>query len=119
MSLLGSTIIDVFFVAVSEGVVAVWEGIAALPPRVRHTLTGLVGAVFAGGVGAVMASWPTAGDQPGWTIGLTILSLLYGLLFGAVSAVTLVNDRYDRAFVLFALLGCTAATALPLTAMTR
>jgi hypothetical protein len=35
-----------------------------------------------------------------------------------VSAVTLVNDRYDRAFVLFALLGCTAATALPITAMT-
>ena len=118
MSVLGSIISDVIFVAVSEGVATAWDAIAALPPRVRHTLTGLVGAVLAAAVGGVIAAWPTAGDQPGWSIGLTILSLLYGLLFGAVSAVTLVNDRYDRAFVLFALLGCTAATALPLTAMT-
>jgi hypothetical protein len=96
----------------------VGEVIADLPPKVRHTLTGLVGALFAAGVGAVIAAWPTAGDRPGWTIGLIVISLLYGLLLAAVSAVTLVNDPYDRPFALFALLGCSAAAALPMTAMT-
>ena len=118
MSLVGDVGVDVLFGAVSELVGGVCEFIAARSPRVRHTLTGLVGVALAAGVGAVLGAWPTAGDRPGWTIGLIVISLLYGLLLAAVSAVTLVNDPYDRPFVLFALLGCTAAAALPMTAMT-
>jgi hypothetical protein len=88
MSLLG----DIMGEAIFSGV---GELIADLPPRVRHTLTGLAGVSLAAGVGAVITAWPAA-----------------------VSAVTLVNDLHDRPFALFALLGCCAAAALPMTAMT-
>jgi hypothetical protein len=110
MSLLDDIVGEAFFGGLGEL-------IAELRPWVRHMLTGLAGTGFAIGIGAVIATWPRAADRPGWTIGLAIVSLLYGLLFGAVSAVTLVNDPYDRLLVLFALLGCTAATALPVTMM--
>jgi hypothetical protein len=111
MSLLG----DIMGEAIFSGVGGL---IAELPPRVRHTLTGLAGVSLAAGVGGVIAAWPTAGDRPGWTIGLIVISLVYGLVLAAVSAVTLVNDPHDRPFALFALLACCAAAALPMTAVT-
>jgi hypothetical protein len=112
MSLLGDIVGEIVGGAIFDGI---GEFVRDLSPRVRHTLTGLGGAALAGGVGSVMVMWP-ATDRPGWTIGLTVVSLLYGLGFGAVSLVTLV-DPYDRRFALFALLACASAAVLPLILM--
>jgi hypothetical protein len=110
MSLLG----DLAFEGVFSGLV---EGIAELPPSVRNTLTGLVGLCLAGGVGTTIAMWPAGGDRPMWAVGLTVIALIYGVVLGMVSGLTIANDRHERGFALFALLGCFAAAALPLISM--
>jgi hypothetical protein len=95
------------------------ESIAELSPRRRHTLVGLAGMSLAAGVLATIVRWPAMEDRPMWTVGLTIGALLYGLALGIASGLTLVNDRDDRGFALFALLGCLAAAVLPLVSMVR
>ena len=110
MGALGELLQDLIFSGIGEA-------IAELPPRVRHTLVGLAGASLAGGVWATMVMWPSAEDRPMWTVGLTIVSLLYGLVLGGASGLTLANDRDDRAIALFAVLGCLAAAAFPLISM--
>ena len=110
MSLLGDLVLQGVFSGIAEA-------IADLPPWVRNTLTGVVGLCLAGAVGATIAAWPAADDRPMWTIGLVVVSLIYGFVLGLVGGLTSVNDRDERAFALFALLGCLAAAALPLISM--
>jgi hypothetical protein len=110
MSLIGDVVLEGLFSGIAEA-------IAELPPRVWNSLTGLAGLCLAGAVGATIGIWPSAGDRPMWTVGLVVLSLLYGLVLGVVSGLTLANDRHERGFALFALLGCLAAAVLPLISM--
>jgi peptidoglycan/LPS O-acetylase OafA/YrhL len=110
MRLIGEMVVEGLFGGVAEA-------IAELPPRVRNTLTALAGLCLAGAVGATMVAWPVAENRPMWTTGLVVISLLYGSILGVVSGLTLANDRHERAFALFALLGCLAAAALPLVSI--
>jgi hypothetical protein len=43
--------------------------------------------------------------------------VIYGVVLGLVSGLTLANDRHEREFALFALLGSLAAAVLPLVSM--
>lgn len=110
MSLIGDLVLEGLFSGVAEA-------IAEVPPRVRNTLTGLAGLCLAGGVAATIVVWPAAEDRPVSTAALVAIALLYGLVFGVVSGLTLANDRDERGYALFALLGCVAAAVLPLISM--
>jgi hypothetical protein len=110
MSRLGDLVFEGAFSGIAEAIVE-------LPPAIRNTLTGVVGLCLAGGVGATIAMWPAGEDRPMWAVGLTVISLIYGVVLGLVGGLTIANDRHERGFALFALLGCFAAAALPLISM--
>ena len=110
MSLLGDLAVDGVFSGIAQA-------IAELPPSVRNTLTGMVGLCLAGGVGATIAMWPAGEDRPMWAVGLTVIALIYGVVLGMASGLTIANDRHERGFALFALLGCFASAALALISM--
>jgi hypothetical protein len=88
-------------------------------PRAGAILLGVVGLLLSATVGTIVWLWPNPGDQPSWSIGLFVCSLLYGAVAASATGVSLVRDPMERGVKIFALTGCLAAIVLPLLPVAR